>query len=325
MLLLLLVAAGAVGWRVMFSMPGESFTGPLPPLDPAATDLSEELRGHIDRLAGEIGDRNLQRYPQLIKAANYVESQLRGAGYEVARQVYEVEGLECYNLEVALAGTERPDEIVVVGAHYDTYPGTPGADDNASGTAALLALARRFAGSQSQRTLRFVAFTNEEPPYFQKPTMGSWAYAHRSRELNENLVCVLSLETLAYYSDQPDSQRYPPPLGLVYPSVGDFVGVVGNVASRPLVHRVLTSLRRNLQFPTQAGAVPGVMPGVGWSDHWSFWQEGYPAVMVTDTAIFRNPNYHRASDTPDTLDYARLTRVVEGLEHVIREAASGEW
>ncbi len=324
-LLLALAVASAVAWRVMFSMPGESFAGPLPPLDPEATDLSEALQRHVVRLADEIGDRNLRRYPQLIQAANYIESQLRSAGYEVSRQVYEVDGQECYNLEVALTGAASPDEIVVVGAHYDTYPSTPGADDNASGTAALLELARRFAGSQPRRTLRFVAFTNEEPPYFQKPSMGSWSYAHRSRELNENLVCVLSLETLGYYSDEAESQRYPPPLGVVYPSVGDFVGVVGNVASRPLVHRVLSSLRKNLEFPTEAGAVPGVMPGVGWSDHWSFWQEGYQAVMITDTAVFRNPNYHRASDTPDTLDYARMARVVEGLEHVILEAAAGEW
>lgn len=315
----------AVAWRTMFWMPGESFAGPLPPLAPDAGTLAEELRRDVVRLAGDIGERNLRHYPQLIKAAKHIESQLRTAGYEVSRQVYEVDGQECYNIEVELAGQSRPDEIVVVGAHYDSYLGTPGADDNASGTAALLALARRFAGGKPERTLRFVAFTNEEPPYFQRPTMGSWAYAHRSRERDENLVCVLSLETLGYYSDEAESQRYPPPLGMVYPSVGNFVGVVGNVQSRPLVHRVLTSLRRNMKFPTEAGAVPNVVPGVGWSDHWSFWQEGYQAVMITDTAVFRNPNYHRAGDTPDTLDYDRMARVVEGIEHVIREVAAGKW
>ncbi|HJT32928.1 MAG TPA: M28 family peptidase [Pirellulales bacterium] len=251
---------GAVAWRAMFWMPGESFAGPLPPLAPEAGTLAEELRRDVVRLAGDIGERNLRRYPQLIKAARHIESQLRSAGYDVSRQVYEV-----------------------------------------------------------------VAFTNEEPPYFQRPTMGSWAYAHRSRERDENLVCVLSLETLGYYSDDAESQRYPPPLGMVYPSVGNFVGVVGNVGSRPLVHRVLTSLRQNMKFPTEAGAVPNVVPGVGWSDHWSFWQEGYQAVMITDTAVFRNPNYHRAGDTPDTLDYERMARVVEGIEHVIREVAAGKW
>lgn len=321
-ILLTIVIAGVVAWRVMLWTPGESFAGSLPPLPPEAATLADELRRDVVRLAGDIGERNVSRYPQLIKAANYIETQLRAAGYEVSRQVYEVDGLECYNIEAGLTGQTRPDEIVLVGAHYDTYAGTPGADDNASGVAALLALARRFKDIQPDRTLRFVAFTNEEPPYFQRPLMGSWVYAHRSREQNDNLVCVLSLETIGYYSNEAESQQYPPPLGMVYPSVGNFVGVVGNVGSRRLVHRVLTSLRRNMKFPTEAGAVPGVVPGVGWSDHWSFWQEGYQAVMITDTAIFRNPNYHQLSDTPDTLDYSRMARVVEGIEQVVREAVN---
>lgn len=325
-LAVLLIAA--LAWRLMFYMPGESFSGELPPITAGAAakdsglSLSEELRRDVTRLAADIGPRNLRRPAKLAAAAELVERELVQAGYQVRRQTYPVEGLDCWNLEAELHGARQPDEIVLVGAHYDSYGTTPGADDNASGTAALLALARRFAGSRTDRTLRFVAFTNEEPPYFQHPTMGSLVYARACRRRNDNLTCVLSLETMGYYSDAENSQQYPPPLNLIYPSTGNFIGVVGNVGSRPLVHKVVASLRRHVDFPSQGGAVPDVVDGVGWSDHWSFWQEGYAAVMITDTALFRNPHYHQPTDTPDTLNFDHLARVVIGLEGVLRELTS---
>jgi hypothetical protein len=319
-----------IGWRIMFYMPGKSFDKrELPPLGNVerpvgageGIPLSEQLKRDVTRLAGEIGPRNLGRRANLVAAAEFVEGELQAAAYRVLRQTYRVEGVACWNVIAEIKGTKTPGEIVLVGAHYDSYGSTPGADDNASGTAALLALARRLAASRPEKTLRFVAFTNEEPPYFQRSTMGSRVYSRACRRRNDNLVCVLSLEAMGYYTDEKNSQRYPPPLNLIYPSTGNFIGVIGNVASRPLVHRVVASLRKHAEIPSQGGAVPDVLPGVGWSDHWSFWQEGYQAAMITDTALYRNPHYHKSSDTPEKLNYDHLARVVIGLEGVLRDVA----
>ncbi|HWB10757.1 MAG TPA: M28 family peptidase [Pirellulales bacterium] len=319
-----------VGWRTMFYMPGKSFGDEkLPPLaevESAAGKsgglaLAEQLKRDVTRLAAEIGPRNLRRRANLVTAAEFVERELQAAAYPVLRQTYQVEGVDCWNVIAEIKGAKTPDEVVLVGAHYDSYGSTPGADDNASGTAALLALARRLATSRPEKTLRFVAFTNEEPPYFQKATMGSRVYARACRKRSDNLICVLALEAMGYYTDQKNSQRYPPPLNMIYPSTGNFIGVVGNVASRPLVHRVVALLRKHVDFPSEGGAVPDALPGVGWSDHWSFWQEGYQAVMITDTALYRNPHYHKTTDTPEKLNYDHLARVVVGVEGVLREVA----
>lgn len=320
-LLTVFIVGATVAWWTMIRMPGDSFHGPLPELNPRQTSLKDELRRDVDNLAVTIGERNLKRYPALVQAADYIDRELNAAGYQPQRQIYTVRGLECVNLDVEIAGSSQPNEIVLIGAHYDSAIGTPGANDNASGVAALLALARRLAGSKPQRTLRFVAFTNEEPPYFQRPDMGSWWYAHRCRQRQENLVCVISLETIGYYSDRPQSQVYPAPLGMLYPDQGNFIGVIGNVGSRDLVRQVIDSFRRHGEFPSEGGAIPGQVPGVGWSDQWSFWQEGYAAVMVTDTALFRYPYYHLPQDTPDKIDFDRLSRVVSGLEGVVHELA----
>jgi Zn-dependent M28 family amino/carboxypeptidase len=242
----------------------------------------------------------------------------------VSRQEYELYAANCSNLEVEITGTSRPGEIVVVGAHYDTVVGTPGANDNTSGVAAVLALARRFSNRKPDRTIRFVAFVNEEPPFFQSKRMGSRVYAKRCRERGENIVAMMSLETIGYYDDSPGSQKYPPPFGLLYPSKGNFIGFVGNVGSRALVQKVVGSFRRNEKFPSEGGAFPAFIPGIGFSDHWSFWQEGYSALMVTDTAMYRYPYYHHPDDTLDKIDFERMARVVRGLEKVVGELAGRE-
>ena len=198
-----------------------------------------------------------------------------------------------------------------------------GANDNASGVAVLLALARALSPEKAARTLRFVAFANEEPPHFQNESMGSWAYALSCQQRGDDIVAMISLETMGYYSDEEDSQSYPFPMSAAYPSTGSFIGFVGNVASRHLVRRVVGSFREHAAFPSEGAALPSWIPGVGWSDHWSFWQAGYRAIMVTDTAPFRYPHYHTEQDTPDKLDYERLARVTLGLEKVIRELATG--
>jgi len=299
----------------------KSYRGPLAELTPEQVRLRDLLEADVEHLAGKIGERNLIRYPQLLAAANFIEKSFAKAGYAVARQGYDVRGMNCDNLEVELRGVKNADEIVIVGAHYDSVEGSPGANDNGTGVAGLLALARRFAGKKPERTLRFVAFVNEEPPNFQSSTMGSVVYARRCRERNEEIVAVVALETMGYYSDEADSQHYPLLLSLLYPSTGDFIGFVSDVRSRPLLDEFTTSFRRHAKFPSEKGAMPTGIPGVGWSDQWSFWQEGYPGLMVTDTAPYRYPYYHEGEDTPDKIDYDRLARVVDGLTGAVGDLA----
>ena len=207
-------------------------------------------------------------------------------------------------------------EIVLVGAHYDSVFGAPGANDNGSGVAALLALARRFAGKQTHHTLRFVAFVNEEPPYFQTSQMGSFVYAGRCKARGDRIAAMISLETIGYFSDAPRSQTYPVAvLGAFYPKVGNFIGIVGDVRSRWLVRRAIAEFRKDGKIPTEGAALPAFIAGVGWSDQWSFWQHGYPGIMITDTAPFRYPHYHEATDTPDKLDYDRFALVVSSTRN----------
>lgn len=297
--------------------PGQSYTGPLAELTEHERELASALKRDVEKLAGEIGERRVPKLQSLIAAATFIEKSLQADGFQVGRQTYEVKGRTCANLEVEIAGTKSPGEIIVVGAHYDCAAGAPGANDNGSGVAALLALGRAFAKKPTERTLRLVAFANEEPPYFQEPEMGSLHYARRCKERKENIVGMLSLETMGYFSDAADSQRYPPPLAALYPSTGNFIAFVANPKSDALVREAAASFRKHAKFPSQWGIAPAVIPGVGWSDHWAFWQQGYQGIMITDTALFRYPHYHRPTDTPDKLDYPRLARVVAGLEGVV--------
>ncbi len=328
----IVVVLGFCCWALMIRMPGKSYQGPLPPLTAAEETFRDQLRRHVRKLAGEIGERNLIQYTALREAADYVHHSFEQAGYDVERQTYDVaprsffglsevpeQPLACANLIAEIPGSDKPAEIVVVGAHFDSVEGSPGANDNATGVAAVLALARSFAGKKPGRTLRFLAFVNEEPPYFQTPSMGSLVYAKRCQERQENVVAMLSLETIGYYSDEPGSQNYPAPLGFFYPSKGNFVAVVGDTSSRRLVRKLIRSFRESTQFPSEGAATFGALPGVDWSDHWSFRQAGYSGVMVTDTAPFRYAHYHAASDTPDKIDYDRLARLVAGMESVIEE------
>jgi Zn-dependent M28 family amino/carboxypeptidase len=209
-----------------------------------------------------------------------------------------------------------------VGAHYDSVAGTVGANDNCTGVAAVLELARLLRGRKLQRTVRFVLFANEEPPYFQTGDMGSLVYARQLRRDRVQVSVMISLETMGFYSDVPGSQKYPPVLGSFYPSRGDFIGFVGNSESRDLVRRSIRTFRESTSFPSEGVAAPADWPGVGWSDHWSFWQEGYPAIMITDTAVFRYPYYHTSLDTSDKVDFSRMARVVEGVRRVVESLAS---
>ena len=314
----------ALFWWRMIRMPGKSFRGPLPPLTAEQTTLRDELRRHVEKLAGEIGERNVYLPKKLAAAADYIEATFSNAGHTVSRQSYVASGETCHNLEVEIRGASRAEEIVVIGAHYDSVQGAPGANDNGSGAAALLALAKSSALQKPARTLRLVAFVNEEPPFFWTTNQGSLVYAKRCRERGEKIVAMLSLETMGYYRDEKGSQKYPFPLGAFYPSRGDFLAFVGNTANAPLVRRCVKVFRAEAKFPSEGGALPSSLPGIGWSDHSSFWEAGYPAIEVTDTAIFRYPHYHLETDTPDKLDYDRFARAVEGVAKVIADLTNGE-
>jgi len=286
-LAVILLAVVGFAWAAT-SMPGRSHRGALPPITTAQRALAEELRRDVRGLC----------------AAQPRKSYIPFVEEEHENFVREIRGTS--------------DEIVIVGAHYDAIDDLPGADDNASGVAALLALARRFENAKPRRTIRFVAFANEEPPHFRTQSMGSWQYARRSRERGERIVAVLNLEMLGYYGGP---QAYPPPLSLLYPREGNFVAFAGNFRSRALIRRCVASFRKHAAFPSEGAAMPELIDEIGWSDQWSFWQFGYPALMVTDTAFFRNPNYHAPGDTPETLDYESFARVVDGLTDVIRDLA----
>jgi len=291
----------------------------------AATHTSEsitlvaELRRDVGALCA-LGQRNTFNPENLTAAADFIERELKAANYSVERQRFPVEedGTSADNVIVELRGTTLPGEIVVIGAHYDSVEESPGADDNASGVAALLALARRFAHEKPRRTLRFVAFANEEPPHFQTEDMGSLRYATRCHDRGETIVAMLSIESIAYFSDAPDSQQYPSPLSALYPSTANFLAFVGTLGSRALVMQSVHAFREATPLPAEAAVLPQLIQETGWSDQWSFWQFGWPAAMVTDTAPFRNPHYHAASDRPETLDYERFASAVEGLEAVVR-------
>ena len=283
--------------------------------------MSDELKRHVETLAGTIGERNLWKYPALQRAAQYVEQQFAASGYGTTRQTYEISRAPVSNIEAVLPGTTNPEAIVVLGAHYDTVGGCPGANDNATGIAALLELARRFATRPQPCTIRFVAFVNEEPPFFQTPQMGSYVYAKAARSRGDRITAMLSLETMGYYSDEKGSQRYPAPIAEMYPDVGNFIGLVSDLPSEPLLMETRAAFQKATDFPVEALAGPAEMPGVGWSDQWSFWEHGYPALMVTDTAPFRYPWYHTALDTPDKIDFERFATVIDGLEGVVRALA----
>ena len=263
--------------------------------------LARRLRGHVEALAAR------ERNADLETPARYIEGEL---GPAARRQGYPSAGRTVHNIEAG-------EGEIVVGAHYDTVPGSPGADDNASGVAALIELARMSSAGK----IRFVAFANEELPYSHGDEMGSFVYAKRARERGERIRAMFSLEMLGCYSDAPGSQRYPPVVGWFYPDRADFIAFVGDLGAWRLVRRAHALFRRHSDFPSQSLAAPAFVPGITRSDHWSFRRHGYPALMVTDTAFNRYPHYHRPSDTPEKLDYERMARVTLGLAAMLSELA----
>ena len=321
LVVLALAAAGYGALHYMTAVPGKPHRGPLPPLTPEEAALAVSLKRHIATIAAR--EHNVAHYGELEKVARYIESTLASLGYTVSRQEFSADGQAVRNIDVTIEparGNSDP-EVIVVGAHYDSAPGSPGANDNASGAAAVIELARllRDLNGSAGKRIRLALFVNEEPPYFQTEAMGSLHYARALAQRNERVVAMYSLETIGFYSSAPGSQVYPAPFGLLFPDRGDFVAFVGLLGSRALVRETMRSFRAHTAFPTIGGVAPGFVPGIGWSDHWAFAEHGFPAVMITDTAPFRYPHYHRPSDTPDKVDAESLARVVKGIERVIRD------
>ncbi len=316
----ILVAFAAFAVWFMTAMPGARHRGPLQPLGVGDRQLLANLKAHVVAVASE--EHNTAHPEALERSARYIEATLSGLGYAVSRQEFETEGVKVRNLEVRRASTGAGRaRLVVIGAHYDSAQGAVGADDNGSGVAALLELARLLKSLQPAEGLemRLVFYVNEELPWFATEKMGSLVHANGLALAEREVVAMLSLETIGWYSDAPGSQRYPFPFNLLYPSTGDFIGFVANPRSRSLLHRVIGSFRRHAAFPSEGAVGLESIAGVSWSDQWAYWKFGWPAVMVTDTAPFRYPHYHTLRDTPDKLDYDALARVVLGLEGVVRD------
>ena len=279
-----------------------------------APDVRARLEAIVRTLAKTIGPRSYRDTASLAAAADFITQSFEAGGYTVTFQPYEVQGLTYRNLIVERRGTEEPERILIVGAHYDTVEGTPGADDNASGVAVLLELARLHAETRFRKTVRFVAFTLEEPPFFRSRQMGSRVYARSLKAQGEEVEAMLCLEMVGYYSQEQGSQSFPFFwLRWRYPTTGNFITVVSNSASEPLQMHVRDALKATMALPVETFTGPWWIAGVDLSDHGSFWKEGYPAVMLTDTAFYRNPHYHRSTDRPETLDYSAMTELVQGM------------
>ncbi len=241
-------------------------------------------------------------------------------GLEAKSIPYRFEGETFHNVEAALKGSHPSRPSIVIGAPYDSVEGSPGANGNASGVAALLELARLLSLEKPKVTIRFASFANEEPPYFNtREGMGSIEYVRSFQDPRAAIGCMLSLETIGFYSDNPSSQGYPPIVGMFYPDQGNFIAFVGNFGSRRLVRSVVRSFRLGATIPSKGAALPALVSGVNFSDHRSFWEAGIPALIVTDTAFYRDPEYHLPTDTAERLNYDQMARAVVGLFRVVAD------
>ncbi len=297
-------------WLLTIWMPSTSFSGTPPTFIPSEESLKTALTQDIQNLQS-IGPRNNQNPGSLQKTIDLLTPTFpQSQSYTYQNQPYE-------NRIAEIKGTEHPEQIIIIGAHYDTVPSSPGADDNGTGVATITELAKRFNNRKPARTLRFVAFANEEKPFSHTEGMGSRVYAKQVDDLNENILAMFSLEMLGYYSDRPGSQQYPIPVNGMYPDRGNFIGFISNLKSRELLKTSLLVFRQTAKISSEGISLPEAIGAIGRSDHASFWKYNYPAIMITDTANFRSTYYHTLQDTIETLDLDRLTRVVLGLEQVI--------
>jgi len=282
---------------------------------------SENLEEYVRTIAADFVPRDFEHEDNLRRTAEYIRLHLAGRGRAVVRdQPFEARGATYRNV-CGLIGPEGRGRVVV-GAHYDAAGPYPGADDNASGVAGLLELARIFGADPPEIAVELVAYCLEEPPFFYSHQMGSYVHASSLRRDGIEVKSMISLEMIGYFRDEPGSQRFPlSVLRPFYPSEGNFIAVVGKLFDRRLARRIRNAMRGASPLAVYSLNAPSIVPGVALSDHLSYWRNRYPAVMITDTAMFRNPHYHLPSDTPDTLDYRRMAMVVDGVAAAIRTLA----
>ncbi|WP_442505160.1 M28 family metallopeptidase [Novipirellula sp. SH528] len=285
--------------------------------------IEANLRLHVDRLAGLIGPRTLKKPKTINATIGYITSQWNEMGYSIQQEVYDAMGDEATNLIVEQPGKHSSKEIIVLGAHYDTVSSTPGADDNASAVAVLLEVSRLLREHTGKRNARYVAFACEEPPYFNLDAMGSQHHARMSRQRGDKIAGMLCLEMVGYYRLTQGSQSVPQTIPRwmrrFFPQRGNFLAAVGNIPSWKLCWSFRRGFKRGTrQMPLFSICLPEKVNEIRLSDNSSFWDQGYPALMLTDTSFLRNPNYHQASDTPDTLDYPRMTEVTLGVASAMR-------
>lgn len=312
LLLIIILLAAFLIYSVLKIRLTPSITIPRP--EPTNIGDIQQLYKHVEHLSITIGSRSVYEHDKIEASKQYIVSCLRDFGYVPTIQKYIYDGKEYSNIIVPITGARYPDETVIVGAHYDTVFGTPGADDNASAVAVLLEMCRILKSFSPARTLQLIFFVNEEPPLFRSKHMGSYVFAHKAKAQNENITSMISLEMVGYYDDTKGRQTFPLPLmNLIYSSTPNFIAVVGNLSSRSIVAKIRKSLRESSRIPIETLSTVSFVPGVDFSDHRSFWEMGYPAVMITDTAFYRNPNYHTERDTIDTLDFSKMAELLKGL------------
>ena len=283
-------------------------------MKPANPDSIKKI---VTALASDIGPRPIRRPEKLKEARDFIRDYLENLGMAVSLQPVIYKGIEYHNVIASSSGMDplsrRNKAVLVVGAHYDTVASTPGADDNASGIAALLETARILSSSQLDNVI-FSAFCMEEPPVFRTKNMGSCWYAKHLKNIGQELMGMICLEMVGYFSERPGSQKYPFPLmNRIYPDRGNFIAIVGNLKSKDFTLTLKELFKKHSGLPVESLNAPAIMLGIDFSDHWAFQKLGYKAVMVTDTAFYRNPNYHRPSDLPSTLTYEKAAQVVDGL------------
>jgi hypothetical protein len=296
------------------SMPGTSHEGESPAIVDTELATHDALRAHVEMLATTIGPRNDEHPDAYLAAQSYIEAQLGTYGYtDITRQPVETPNGTWHNIEVVIPGVTTPEEIVLFAAHYDSCHDTPGADDNASGVAGLLEMARLLKASKPAHTIKLVFLANEEPPHFKTATMGSVVYARAAKARSDDIRMMYSLEMIGYFDDEPGSQHYPALLSSFYPDRGNFIAFVSTMTYRKETREAVAHMREVAKLPIEGFAGPASTPGIDFSDHWSFWQAGYPAILVTDTSFFRTPHYHEPTDTAETLDYVRLAHLTLAL------------
>lgn len=314
----LVVPPGVAGLLLALALLAEEPKTPAP--EPAQSDVSpaEYLRRHVNFLTSIEPPRNHLHIASLDRAADYIADKLRETSETVRFQEYPVEGKTYKNVIAMYPGTA--DERIVIGAHYDVAGDGPGADDNASGVAVMLELAFLIKERKPQLPypVELVAYSLEEPPYFRTKFMGSAIHAKSLADAQTPVSVMIALDCVGYYTDTPGSQNFPlPGMTLLYPDKGNFLGVIGKFGQGSTVSRVKRGLLRRARIQIETITAPASLVGVDFSDHMNYWKHDYNAVLLSDTAFYRNHNYHKPTDRPDTLDYEKMVQVAEGLYGLI--------